>query len=163
MKVKWLLIPFFGILALIFIIIIIVRIANGPDEKKTTNPANTNAPVTSTSTSTVRDKDEKLDLVTVTAEDQIYHNGQQAAAGIPSGTVSDPDFPGLSVYWVRNSLSGTGQDTCSLYDNTTKQIYFSYYIESGQIGDPHQGKTYYKNSAVSKADATGLIDSLCFK
>jgi len=161
MKLRWILIPVFGIILLVFFIIIIIRIVGGPEDTQTNSTKNNDSKVTE-NVSTARDKDEKLDLVTATATEKIYYYGQEPGTGVPHKTTADKDFPKVSIYWVKNSVSA-GHDTCALYDNNTKQIYFNYYIESSSLGNPRQGKTYYQNDVINKNDATGLIDSLCFK
>jgi hypothetical protein len=91
-----------------------------------------------------------------------YQSGTFPAAGVPYKTVTDPGYSGVSIFWVRKS-SDAGNDTCTLYDNSTNQIYANRYQNNGQIGGPKSGWMYYTNDQIGKDKATSFLDSVCFK
>jgi hypothetical protein len=95
--------------------------------------------------------------------EKIYFEGELTPLpGVPSKTVTDVHYPGVSIYWVKES-EGAGNDTCTLYDTDTKQIYANKYLANGETGGNKTGWMYYVNSIINKDKSGKFLDSGCFK
>lgn len=92
----------------------------------------------------------------------IYHQANTPGAGVPFKTAFDSKYPKVSVYWVQESVAG-GQDTCTLYDTTTKQIYAESYNTNSSYVSSKSGTAYYTNDAITKDDSLKLLNKLCFQ
>ena len=144
---------FFAVLILVFLLFFIVLIFGGGDSSKTKKPSNKTTIKTSSSTTTPGIK--------TVSDDVIYHQDNTPSAEVPFKTTYDPNYPGLSVYWVQQSASG-GQDTCTLYDTATKQLYANRYIANSQYVSAESGTAYYTNTVIKQDKALSMLDSLCF-
>ena len=97
------------------------------------------------------------------SEAKIFFQGPiRALPDIPQKTVVEPEeTKNLSVYWINNSSEINGNDTCTLYDNTTKQIYATRYRT--QLSGRTTGSMYYQNDTVKPEKSLELLTSACFK
>lgn len=80
----------------------------------------------------------------------------------PQKTVVEPkNTKGLSVYWIQESSQNGGNDTCTLYDSATNQIYATSYRT--QLSGRTTGSMYYTNDKVQAEKSLDLLSSTCFK
>lgn len=137
------------ILIITLVLMIFIAKSSGSNSTATTK--------TKSTASTSKTKDNM-----VVSSDKVYFQSITPEEGVPFDTATDPNYPGLSIFWVKASVAD-GQDTCSLYDNTTLQIYANRYISNGQLSTTESGTTYYPNSVINQEKAIKLINNLCFK
>jgi len=95
---------------------------------------------------------------------KIYFQGPiTTLPNVPQKTVVNPqDNSGLSIYWIKAS-SENGNDTCTLYDGGTGQIYATSYQTNGQFSGRPTGSMYYQNNVVKKDKTFDLLKDICFK
>jgi len=69
---------------------------------------------------------------------------------------------GLSIYWIKES-SEDGNDTCTLYDTVTSQIYATEYQTNGGFSGRASGSMYYSNDKIKQDKSLSLLKDVCFK
>jgi hypothetical protein len=118
---------------------------------------------TDTRTETIAGQTPQADDVNI-SDSSIYFQGIiSSLPNVPQRTVVNPkQNSGLNVYWIKAD-DADSNNTCTLYDNTTKQIYASRYITNGQFSGRPTGTMYYINKAVDQKKSLALLDSTCFK
>lgn len=159
MHMKKIFIPLGIFLVLIFIIIVLTGGNN--DKTHTTSNTTTTTTPTTTNQTTPAKKDTVTVINTTASTDVIYFQTVTPSPGVPSKTTSDPNTPGVAIYWVNQGLVNS-QDTCTLYSTATLQIYATRSLGSSALG-VNPNTAYYTNNVITQDNTIRLLNNLCFK
>ncbi len=89
----------------------------------------------------------------VHAREYIDINQMASRTGIPQKRIDDK-YPGVSIYWFRESVVD-GHDSCSIFDSKTNQIYAT--------KDYSNQFTFYINDRISGSISKDLLNQWCYQ